>query len=270
MTNLSWDHALEAWRSILIAAGRSKQSVYLRTYQLSRFAAWAGERGLADLDTEDLAEWLGSHGWSVETLRSYRSSLRSFYRWAHGVGLVDDDPALRLETVRPAPPMPRPVPDEHYRLALARAGRRERLMVRLAAECGLRRGEVAQVHPSRDLTRDLDGWTLLVHGKGGKQRLVPLPRLLGDELHDLGPGYAFPGRDNGHLSPAWVGRLVSQLLPDGWSMHKLRHRAATRWCEVEPDLITIQELLGHASLETTRRYVLRPDSAKRRLVEAAL
>ena len=147
------------------------------------------------------------------------------------------------------------------------AGTRERLMLRLAAECGLRRAEVAQVH-SRDVVEDLGGWSLVVHGKGSRERVVPLPVSVGVELRALGRGYAFPGDDHGHLSPRWVGTLISRLLPEGYTMHSLRHRFATRAYAVDRDVFTVQELLGHASPATTRVYVQLPNDSKRRLVDA--
>lgn len=61
--------------------------------------------------------------------------------------------------------------------ALRKATDGERLMLRLGAECGLRRFEIAKVH-SRDVMRDLVGWSLVVVGKGDKQRIVPI----GDDL----------------------------------------------------------------------------------------
>ena len=80
--------------------------------------------------------------------------------------------------------------------ALRKATDSERLMLRLGAECGLRRFEIAKVH-SRDVMRDLVGWSLVVVGKGDKQRIVPI----GDDLALLirsAHGYLFPGRWSGH------------------------------------------------------------------------
>lgn len=141
-------------------------------------------------------------------------------------------------------------------------------MVRLSAEAGLRRAEVAQAH-TRDLVEDLEGWSLLVHGKGGRERLVPLPHALAVELRRLDAGYMFPGSDNGHLSPRWVGKVVGRLLPDGFTMHCNRHRFATRTHDATLDMPLVQELLGHANINTTRAYVAVDRSKLRRAVEAA-
>ncbi|MDQ2740537.1 MAG: site-specific integrase, partial [Actinomycetota bacterium] len=56
--------------------------------------------------------------------------------------------------------------------------------------------------------------------------------------------------------------------PDQWTMHSLRHRFASRAYAVDRDVLTVQDLLGHASPATTQRYVQLPDDAKRRLIEA--
>lgn len=262
-----WVDAIGAWRTALRSAGSPESTITTRTYHVARFARQHAATGPWHVTGEQLITWAGSHDWAPETRRSVRSSFRSFYRWAVDTGRTTDNPALALPRVRPSAPRPRPTPERVYRAALLAADRRERLIVRLAAEAGLRRAEVAQVH-SRDLFEDLSGWSLIVHGKGGKQRTVPLPATLAAELRTLGPGYAFPGNDNGHLSPRWVGKLVTRLLPDGWTMHSLRHRFGTLAYAVDRDVFTVQELLGHASPATTRIYVQLPDDARRRLVDA--
>src|SRR5690606_22561104 len=76
--------------------------------------------------------------------------------------------------------------------ALLAAPPRETLMLRLAAEMGLRRGEVAQVHTD-DVLDDLIGWSLVVHGKGGRDRVVPMPGTLARAIQDRPRGYLFPG-----------------------------------------------------------------------------
>lgn len=131
---------------------------------------------------------------------------------------------------------------------------REKVMLRLAAEVGMRRSEVAQVHTD-DLMEDLVGRSLIVHGKGGKRRIVPLPTSLGRTIATAERGYLFPGNDGGHLSPRYVGKLIRDIMPGDWTMHTLRHRFGTRAYALTSDLLLVQEMLGHASPTTTRRYV---------------
>lgn len=263
----TWTEAITGWTGALRAAGREETSIRTRTDHVTWLATWAGERAPWDLELEDLLTWMGSRSWAKNTRRGVRASLRSFYSWGVSMGRVSASPAEALPAVRPGDPAPHPTPEIAYQEALARATPRERLMLRLAAECGMRRAEVARVHSS-DLIGDLTAYSLLVHGKGGKQRIVPLRPALGAALAEAGPGYLFPGDDNGHLSPRWVGKLIAQLLPGNWTMHSLRHRFATQAYAVNRDTFTVQELLGHASPATTRMYVQLPDDAKRAIINA--
>jgi integrase len=121
----------------------------------------------------------------------------------------------------------------------------------------------------RDLVQDLYGWSLIVTGKGDKQRTVPLTDGLAAAVQaHTGAGYLFPGPD-GHLSAGWVGTTISRLMPDGWSIHKLRHRYASRGYAKTGDLLAVQQALGHASPATTQRYVQVPSAAVRAVSEAA-
>lgn len=141
-------------------------------------------------------------------------------------------------------------------------------MLRLAAELGLRRGEVARCR-REDLERDLAGWTLAIRGKGERFRRLPLSDGLAAAIRThADAGWLFPGQVDGHLSPHYVGKLVARALPDGWAMHSLRHRFATLAYSEDRDMFTVQELLGHASPVTTRLYVQVPADALRRTVEA--
>ena len=62
---------------------------------------------------------------------------------------------------------------------------------------------------------------------------------------------------------------MAQALPGAWTAHTLRHRFATRVYAGCGDMAAVQELLGHASIETTRRYVLLGDQAMRRALQFA-
>lgn len=263
-----WDQVTAEWERWMRAAHRPDSTIKLRVYQLRRFSDCQPDRDPWSLTVTDLADWLASHEWKAETMRSYRACLRSFYAYGVLVGHIDRSPAAMLPAIRPPRSLPRPAPEEALRQALARGTERERLMVMLAAYVGLRRGEVARVH-SRDVEHDLDGWTLRIVGKGGHVRRVPLPPAVALVLRSLPPGWAFPGQVDGHLSPPYVGKLVSRLLPDHWTTHTLRHRFATRCYAATHDLVTVQELLGHARIETTRIYTEAPVGALRAAVMAA-
>lgn len=264
---MDFNTALGAWTEALRSGGRPATTIRLRTQHIRQLAQAFSPASPWSITTADLIAWCAAHDWRPETRHSVRSSLRGFYAWGFGAGLIEADPSVGLPAVHRAPPRPHPCPDDVLLEIIASAPPRERLMLRLAASCGLRRGEVAQVH-TRDLLRDAAGWALMVHGKGGRVRVVPLPDALADEMLSRGTGWVFPGAVNGHLSPQHVGDLVAALLPPGWSMHSLRHRFATRAYSVDRDLLTVQQLLGHSSPTTTQRYVLVPGESLRSTVMA--
>ncbi|WP_420807984.1 tyrosine-type recombinase/integrase [Actinobaculum suis] len=186
-------------------------------------------------------------------------------------GRRKDNPAISLPKVKPQEPRPRPAALKVIAKAEHDSSSRVTLMLRLSAEAGLRRGEVAQVH-IMDLFEDLTGWSLLVHGKGGKERIVPLTDELARAVRRAcmaNGGFAFPGAINGHLSAGRVGKLVSNALPAGVTMHALRHTFATRAYAASSDLLAVQHLLGHASPSTTQRYVAIDAARLRKVAQAA-
>lgn len=265
---VEWRVPVAAWLMALAAAGRSPQTLATRGDQLRRLARAMGG-GPWSVTGEQLLEWAAGQVWAREHRRSVYAGVRSFYQWAEGSGFVTGSPAAALPTVRAGEACPRPAPDDVYRQALGEADRRTWLILRLAAEAGLRRVEVARVHRD-DLQRDLGGWSLMAHGKGGKLRLVPLTDSLADAVRlACRDGWAFPGADGGHLSPRWVGKLATDVLPGDWTLHSLRHRFATRAYGGTRDLVAVQQLLGHVSVATTQRYVRLPEDALRAAAVAA-
>lgn len=267
--DLGWQEAIDAHALHMLAMGLRGATLELRRYQLGRLGRMLMV-GPWEVGPVDLVAWAASAmHWSPNTRRSYRTTVRGFYLWGVEAGHIRASPALALPRVRPGPANPRPAPERVYQPALLAAGARERLILQLMGDHGLRRGEVAVVH-SRDLFEDLTGWSLRVHGKGGRDRVVPLLDEVSRQLRSLPAGYAFPGNDHGHLSPRWVGTLVSRLMAEDWTGHKLRHRAATRWWEASAhDLLTVGELLGHADPRTTKVYVRVSDARLRDVVSRA-
>lgn len=249
-----------------MAAGKTAQTIRLRRYHLERCGRELQvPPALVTLD--DLEAWLSTPSWGSSTRRSYRASLRVFYAWALARGLVSSSPAHELPPVKVPRAVPRPTPDDAYAAALLAAESRERLALRLGAECGLRGGEIARV-AGRDVEPDLAGWSLRVAGKGGHVRMVPLPDDLASQLR-LVDGWAFPSPRGGHLTPHHLARKVSALLPDGVTTHSLRHRAGTRAYQATRDLRAVQEFLGHAKPETTAIYTDPGRAAIRAAMRAA-
>lgn len=262
----SWDNEVQAWAVALAAAGRARTTIATRTDHLRRVGRALGGCPW-EVSGEQLVTYVGLRSWAPETRRSVRASLRAFYSWGVATGRCTVDVSSSLPHVTPSAPRPRPAPEHAYRAALAGCDTRTRLILRLAAEVGLRRAEVAVVHTG-DLLEDLLGWSLVVHGKGRRDRVVPLPTHLAVELRTHA-GWVFPGDDGGHLSPRWVGKLATRALPEGWTLHTLRHRFATRAYSAERDLLAVQQLLGHSTPTTTQRYVAVEGERLRRAVAGA-
>lgn len=257
-----WPGATAEYVTAMRAAGRSPGTIRLHRYYL--FGLAEVHRSPWTVSTRALLAFLSVEHWAPETRKSARGVVRGFYRWAHGAGYLDEDPALSLPTVRVPAALPRPTP-EHLVRQLVRDDGRLGFMGMLAAYGGLRRGEIARVHG-----RDLLGDVLTVQGKGGKVRAVPiLDERLYAHLEAVGDAWAFPNGLGGHLSPGHVGRLLSRALPDGWTGHTLRHRMATTAYAGTRDLLAVGAVLGHSRPETTQRYVLLPDDALRAVVRAA-
>ncbi|SDP07415.1 Site-specific recombinase XerD [Microbacterium testaceum StLB037] len=267
-----WGDAIEAFLLGQVAAGKAASSRKSWAQHLGHLAKnvytgpWA-------VTTDDVAGYMASMNWAQETRRGRRNTFEAFYAWAVATGRTPSSPVDHIARVKPSDPRPRPVPDSIYLAALARADEDERLWIDLAAEHGLRRAEVAVIG-SRDIVPTLLGHDLIVHSKGGKVREVPLTRAMAEALlaraEEQGKGYLFRGEDDGHVSPQWVGKRVARLLGDPWTMHKLRHRAATRfWVAAEGDAYVVADLMGWANINMVKVYVYLPNDRKRAIVEGA-
>jgi len=135
----------------------------------------------------------------------------------------------------------------------------------LMVGCGLRRGEVARATWA---DYDATAHVLLVHGKGGHERLVPVPAPVRRALEQVpgwhsGPILAHDGRP---YLPASIGSRVVAVMKradvkvaprDGVSGHALRHTAASDVLDQCGDLRVVQEMLGHAQLSSTSIYLRR-------------
>lgn len=261
-----WRKSIEGWTDTLKAAGLSAQTIKSRRYKMVHLAALLMPSGPEDVTTEQIVQVFARQQWKPETRKAYRNTISSFFRWLHKSGRRSDDPSLDVPRVKKPHAHPRPCPDRYIAVAMEMATSSERLMIRLGAECGLRRGEIARVH-SDDVVADSGGRSLIVRGKGDKQRIVPLPDDLAGIIMDA-RGYLFPGRFGGHVEESYIGDHISRLLPDGYAAHTLRHRFATTAYAATHDLFVVAELLGHESVETTEHYVAMTPSRLREATAA--
>jgi integrase/recombinase XerD len=213
-------------------------------------------------------------GLAPTSLRRRAASIRGFYRFAFGDGLIERDVAAHLDLPR----QPRLLPEtltvaEVESLLEAAPDLRSRALLELLYAAGLRVSEALGLD-REDLSTD--GGFVRVIGKGDKERLVPVgdialdwldrwmtegrPELLA--LHHVAPsrgGPLFLGDRGGRLARQQAFAIVKTAaraagLPPAISPHTLRHSFATHLLEGGADLRIVQELLGHASISTTQLY----------------
>ncbi|MBW3091086.1 tyrosine-type recombinase/integrase [Bifidobacterium sp. 82T25] len=260
-----WREAVNGFLEYEKAQGMADSTLNTRRIQLCRFARITGTPP-EQVTAAQIVEVLAAAK-AQETRRNLRSALVTFFSWCYREGIRGDDLAAAIPKMKMPRPHPRPCPEEYITEALGKATEPERLMLALAAEYGLRRGEIARVH-SNDVIPSENGWALMVNGKGDKQRILPIRDDLAQRLR-AADGYVFPGRNGGHVADGYVGKHISRLLPEGWSAHKLRHRFATVAYAQSHDMLGVARALGHASTKTTEHYVALPEYALCSLVNAA-
>lgn len=264
-----WESAVESWIEWLRIGGSRPTTLKLRRGHVRMIAKRSGAVTPAGLSLAMIVDICAHANWSNDHRKGIRASLNSFFEFCVANDLAGINPAAAMPKVAGDSPRPRPATDEIWRELLANAAPRERMMARLAGEAGMRRAEVAVCHRD-DLIQDVGGYALLVHGKGGKQRVVPITDGLAQAIRDhCAAGFLFPGAVDGHVAAHHVGKLLSALMPDGWSMHKLRHRFATLGFAGTGDLLAVRDALGHASVATTQIYTAVARQGVRRVAEAA-
>lgn len=239
--------------------GLRESSITQRRREINRLGRWLAAHGtdLLDATAEQLITFCDARR-GAQGRRLAINNVSGFYRWAHEIAdLIGTNPARKL--IRPKHPewLPRPIDEDRLAVALEQADSRTRAWLVLAAFCGLRAGEIARVH--RDDLRT-DGRSLLVHGKGGRQRVVPLPQVAADALapYTAAGTWLWPGQTRaGHISANHVSKATNRYLrscgiPD--TLHSLRHRYGTKLYELSLDLRLVQDLMGHASPRSTAIY----------------
>lgn len=233
-------------------------------------------KSFALLELHQFRAWLSARharGLSASSTARAISSLRSLNNYCRLQGFAINHHLGALRAPKKAAILPRPLSEsESFRLLEAAAnnttpwiGKRDVAICCLLWGCGLRIAEALQIIP-QDLQRP--DRCLRILGKGNKQRLVPLLPLVQSAIaeyqhlcpHSLDAQEAlFRGVRGKALNPRSVQMLIMRLrrelgLPEKVTPHALRHSFASDLLRGGGDLRTIQELLGHASLNSTQRY----------------
>ncbi len=248
---------IESWLGSLRARGQRYATVETNRRHLNYFARSNPRLQPEDLTVGYALAWSATQNWMPETGHGYYGSFKSFLVWMNQT--TGQNRGVEMPRVRRPRTKARPVPERVLQSVLTSHDPRISLGSRLAASAGLRRSEIIVVHVD-DFQEDLLGRSLLVHGKGGTDRFVPLADGLNAAIRDYVAshhitGYLFHGECDGHIGSNWLGKLINQQLPRRWNLRGLRHGFASTIYQQTHDAIVVQQLLGHESVATTQRYL---------------
>ena len=294
-------HALEAFVAHLRdERGLSVHTVAAYRRDLTQFLQYAGRAGVTDPGQVEpllLRRFLAlqrTRGLAAASIARKAAALRAAFRFLARRGLVPENPAAALGVPRGPKRLPVVLKPRQVDRLLAGPepvdpiGLRDRAILELLYATGIRVGELCGLRLGDvDLAAD----TVLVLGKGARQRVVPFGEPARDALLDYlanGRATMLPGTDpagadrealffNRRRRPM-TQRDVRGMLeryrvaagaPVGTSPHTLRHSYATHLLEGGADLRAVQELLGHVALTTTQTYTHVSNERLRRVYEQA-
>jgi integrase/recombinase XerD len=283
-----------------VERGAARNTIAAYHRDLEDFAAYLHNRGAQpeDADAEALRrylEQLAAVGLSPRTAARRLSALKQFFQFLFSEGVRADDPSATIDSPRPGRPLPKYLSEaEVTRLLNAASERTDANGLRLAAlmevlyATGLRVSELVGL-PLSAISRDVQ--MLILRGKGGKERMVPLTepataavtayrdvrdRYLSEAGIRAGSTWLFPSRSReGHLTRVRFGQLLKELAaeaglaPARVSPHVLRHSFASHLLAHGADLRSLQQMLGHADISTTQIYTHILDERLRALVASA-
>ena len=276
-----WVAAIAAWERWLVARNAAPRTRTAYLADITQLAEWASAHDLTpeQLDHKRIrlfAGVLSERGASKSTVARKLASVRSFYRHLVDRGEVEASPADLVATPKRDQYLPRVLKAEEVAALLDSIPAstplelRDKAIFELAYATGLRAEELTTLDTD---DADFDAEELRVHGKGGRERVVPAGEQAWRALDAyLQRGRPLLAREGGAGERAIFlsksGRrlgtsdLRSRLrnwtrragTPPGATPHTLRHSFATHLLEGGADLRTIQELLGHATISPTQTY----------------
>ena len=228
----------------------SPGTIEKRMSVIRRLSAHAG-CDVTKVTSEQIEAWLDSRTNCPRTRYTDISHISAFFKWAIREGHAEHDPTARVDRPKVRAGLPRPIDDDDLRIALRQATDPQlSAMLHLAAFGGLRCAEIAQLR-----SEDINGDMMLINGKGGKQRVVPVHPLIHAALRALhAPAYGCCSRcPPGRCHTSYRDHL--QACGARASAHQLRHWFGTNAYEASGgDLRMVQELMGHSSPTTTAIY----------------
>ncbi len=279
----------------IMADGKSKCTVSAYQGDLQQFSKAMDGHDLECITYADLREWadgLAADGLSPATRARKISSVRAFFRYCYKLGRIDRDPASGLECPKQEKKQPVTISMSDASNVLTGLVEhnpgdvlwfRNYAIISTFLYTGVRREELANI---RLADMDMEHGTILIHGKGAKERFVYINETLLAVLSEYVAShrgliktaehseYLFPSVQSEKMSLMTVNRVVNKAFENagikepGVSAHILRKRFATSVFQQTGDIATTSELLGHSSPTVTMRYVVIGESKKRAAVQS--
>ena len=218
---------------------------------------------------EDIEAWWATRrDLSPATRSNDLANLRAFYKWCRRWEHRDDDPTARLDAPKVDKGLPRPLSRADLHRLLAVLPDDLRRAVALGAYAGLRVSEVAALH-WHDV--DLEARRArILHGKGGKSRLVALGAVLIDQILPDTGGNVVTGTKQS-MTAATLQRRINRAIHRAGidaTFHQLRHRYGTLAYQATRDLVAVGRQMGHSSPVTTAIYAAASDDVADAIAEA--
>ena len=276
-----FEWALEAFLGhARVERGLSRNTLENYHRDIMRFMVWAASvndlQDLASVERQHVTDYLAhllDCGLSMRSIARHRVSLRQLFRHLHEEDQIPANPTLLIDAPSSKQKLPVVLNNRQVEALLDAPNQQEPLglrdatMLQVLYSSGLRVTELVQLPLS---SLHLNAGYLLVSGKGGKERIVPMgdqaiqmvKRYLQEARPQIDPALlcpaVFPGRRGTMTRQNFWKRLkkyVYQLsIPGKVSPHTLRHSFATHLLEHGADLRAVQAMLGHADISTTEIY----------------
>jgi integrase/recombinase XerD len=254
--------------------GLADSSIKARTQKLRLLAEWIAPRALTDAAREDIECFLDDRVLAPNTRYHYLSHFSMLYDWLIDEEMVSSNPARSIRRPRVRLGLPRPIADDDLEFALKAADAAVAAMMTLAAFQGMRAQEIAGLPREDVLDTHAPPTLIVVHGKGRKERPLPLhpetmPALRRADLPRSGHALRRP---SGHGYVPWqvshaVNRHLKALGIDA-TIHQLRHWFGTKTYQHTRDLRLVQGLMGHSLPTTTAVYAQYAVEGARQAVES--
>ncbi|MFW9902907.1 MAG: site-specific tyrosine recombinase/integron integrase [Candidatus Thorarchaeota archaeon] len=253
-----------------IEKGYSPKTIREYSYDLKMFERFNSGKSLEDTTTMDVRRFLlhlkRDKDYAPRSIHRKICSLKSFFKFLEKEGFIAINPTGNIESPKIPKSLPKTITiEETLKLLATPDNLRDKVILYLLYGTGMRVSELSNLNINQI---NLDVKTIhVVGGKGGKDRIIPLPNGIITILEDYiktrkgKTELAFiQNRFGQRLTPRSIQRIVKKykkeanLLDKTITPHTLRHAFATHLLSNSVDIRVIQELLGHASLSTTQLY----------------